>query len=298
MNAFEFLKPETVKKLARLDIQAKMIVEGFYAGLHQSAQQGFSATFSEHLKYTPGDDVRGIDFRVLARTDRFYVKKFEAETQRDSAVIVDVSGSMGYASKSSLPSKYEYAIYLSAALTYMMTLSRDPCGLMIASDTVRRTIKPRTGLRQFALMLSELVRAKPEGASLLPALIENVGLVLRHRGLAIIVSDFLMDLGSLSLCLARLAHRRYDVVAFQILDPAEIDFQVRDSVILRDLETGNEVYVDPRIAKKGYQREFDRHQNELRKIFLDANQGLLTLDTSHGFEEPLRHFLRQRSRKR
>src|SRR5947208_16841798 len=188
----KYLRPEVIRQVARLDLRAKFIVEGFLAGLHASPFHGFSVEFSEHRKYVPGDDLKDLDWNVYAKTDKFYIKKFQAETNLTGYLVMDLSASMGYTFRQEL-TKFEYGISLAAALGYLMIHQQDPVGLIAFDQAVRQSLPPRSKRTQLGNILSLLARLSPQGETDVAKSLHQVASMIRHRSLVMIFSDLLGD---------------------------------------------------------------------------------------------------------
>src|SRR6187401_624565 len=191
-SAEKYLRPEVIRQVARLDLRAKFIVQGFLAGLHASPFHGFSVEFSEHRKYTPGDNISDVDWSVYAKTDRFYIKKFQAETNLTGYLVMDLSGSMGYTYRQEL-TKFEYGVSLAAALGYLMIHQQDPVGLVAFDQEVRQVLPPRSKRSQLGNILSLLAKLKPAGETAIAKSLHQVAGMVRHRSLIILFSDLLGD---------------------------------------------------------------------------------------------------------
>ena len=205
-TAEKYLKPEVIRQVARLDLRAKFIVEGFISGLHASPFQGFSVEFSEHRKYTAGDNIGDIDWNVYAKTDRFYIKKFQAETNLTGYLVMDLSASMGYTYRQEL-TKFEYGISLAAALCYLMIQQQDPVGLIAFDQKVRQSLAPASKRSQLGNILSLLAKLKPAGTTMIEASLHQVASMIRHRGLVMLFSDLLGDPESILRAIHRLRFR-------------------------------------------------------------------------------------------
>src|SRR5437588_7574557 len=188
----KYLRPEVIRQVARLDLRAKFIVEGFLAGLHASPYHGFSVEFSEHRKYVPGDDVRDIDWNVYAKTDKYYLRKYEAETNLTGYLVMDLSASMAYTYRQQL-TKFEYAICLAAALGYLMIHQQDPVGLVTFDTHIRTALPPRSKRAQLGNILGLLANLKPAGKTDIPACLHQLAAMLRQRSLVMLFSDLLAD---------------------------------------------------------------------------------------------------------
>ncbi|MGL4461089.1 MAG: DUF58 domain-containing protein, partial [Planctomycetia bacterium] len=213
----KYLKPSIIQQVKRLDLRAQFIVEGFLSGLHSSPFHGFSSEFSEHRRYNPGDDLATLDWNVYAKTDRYYVKKYQAETNLVSYLAMDLSASMDYTYAQEL-TKFDYSICLAAALAYMMIHQSDAVGLATFDDRIRASLPPRSRRTQLSDILSLLARLKPTGKTNVAASLHQLAAMVRHRSLVMIFSDLLTDDADAVLkSLHHLKHRGNDVILFHVL---------------------------------------------------------------------------------
>src|SRR5688572_28847366 len=219
----KYLKPEVIRQISRLDLRAQFIVKGFMQGLHASPFHGFSVEFSEHRKYTAGDDPQDIDWLVYAKTDKYYIKKFEAETNITGYLVMDLSKSMGYTYRQQL-TKFEYGISLAAALCYLMIHQQDPVGLIAFDDKIRASLPPRSKRTQLGNVLSLLTNLRPTGKTEIAKCLTQIAAMLRHKSLVMLFSDLLADPEPVFAVLRRLRHAGHDVILFHILDEAEVRF--------------------------------------------------------------------------
>jgi uncharacterized protein (DUF58 family) len=292
-TAEKFLKPEVIRQVARLDLRAKFIVEGFIAGLHASPFQGFSVEFSEHRKYSPGDNISDIDWNVFAKTDRFYTKKFQAETNLTGYLVMDLSASMGYTHRQEL-TKFEYGVSLAAALGYLMIHQQDPVGLIAFDRKVRQSLAPRSRRSQLANILSVLSRLKPEGVADFHASLTQVAGMLRHRSLIMVFSDLLADPDPIRRGLHRLRHSGHDVILFHILDEAEAAFPFDGMVRLEDNETGELIEVDADAIKADYLEEVESFRAGYKAECVRARIDYVPLHTGMPFDKALTSYLLSR----
>lgn len=279
------IDPLAVMRIKNLQLRAKAVVEGFYNGLHRSPFHGFSVEFSEYRPYTTGDDLRSLDWKLFARTDRYYIKKFEDETNRRCYLILDQSKSMGYGSLEY--TKIEYARTLVATLAYYLSLQRDSIGLLTFDEGIGEFISARNRpghLRQIFVALSRPVAGK--GTDLNEPLRQLASLV-RRRGLILMVSDLLADVESLRINLAYLRSRGHEVVILRTLDPAELELQLDSPSMVVDLESGKEIYIDPDAARAEYQRQFAAHQQQLKSICDSLGVDLYEVRTDEPLENAL-----------
>jgi uncharacterized protein (DUF58 family) len=292
-TAEKYLKPEVIRQVARLDLRARFIVEGFIAGLHASPFQGFSVEFSEHRKYTPGDNIADIDWNVFAKTDRFYIKKFQAETNLTGYLVMDLSGSMGYTYRQEL-TKFEYGISLAAALGYLMIHQQDPVGLVAFDEQVRQSLAPRSKRSQLGNILSLLARLRPAGTTAIPKSLHQVASMLRHRSLVMLFSDLLGDSEPILRAFHRLRFAGHDVIVFHILDEAEALFPFEGMVELEDNETRETLLVDAEGIKADYLDEVARFQGLYRKECNSARIDYVPLHTGMPFDKALMSYLLSR----
>ena len=292
-TAEKYLKPEVIRQVARLDLRAKFIVEGFISGLHASPFQGFSVEFSEHRKYTAGDNISDIDWNVYAKTDRFYIKKFQAETNLTGYLVMDLSGSMGYTYRQEL-TKFEYSISLAAALCYLMIHQQDPVGLIAFDQKVRQSLAPGSKRSQLGNVLSLLAKLKPAGETNIEASLHQVAGMIRHRSLVMIFSDLLADTEPILRALHRLRFSGHDVIVFHVLDEAEATLPVRGDAQAR----GQRDAGDPRGRRRRHQGRLPGRGREVpRRIQDRLHSGpdrLRPLHTGMPFDKALMSYLLSR----
>lgn len=304
-SAARYLRPDVIAQVQRLDLKARFIVEGFISGLHNSPFQGFSVEFSEHRKYTPSDDLRQIDWSVYARTDRFYVKKYDAETNLACHLLVDTSASMGYpdvdrTAEGGRLNKLDYTICLAAALGYLMIHQQDAVGLARFDDQLRTYLPPKSKRTHLMRLIGELAQARPApdktGKGLARA-IHEVARRVRRRGLMVILSDFLTDADEVIEALHHLRFRGHDVILFQVLDETEVQFPFERLSQFVDPETGARITVHPQAVRERYLaalREFtERYRTETAAMRADFVQ----VNTSMTFDRALVQFLVDRRRR-
>ena len=291
--AEKYLKPEVVRQVARLDLRARFIVEGFLAGLHDSPYHGFSVEFSEHRRYVPGDDLRLIDWTVYAKTDKFYIKKYEAETNLQAHLLVDMSASMDYSYRGGM-TKLDYAVCLAASLAYMMINQQDAVGLITFDERLRAYLPPHSRRSQLTNILTELTRTAPRGRTGLADVLNEAAQLIRRRGLVILFSDLLTDPEPVYQGLHHLRFRGHDVILFHILDEAEADFPFEGPVRFEEVETGQRLVVDPLSVRAGYLAELARFIEGFRTTCHRARIDYVQVDTSLTFDKALMSFLAAR----
>ena len=289
----EYLKPEVVRQIARLDLRAQFIVKGFLQGLHASPYQGFSVEFSEHRRYAPGDDPKDIDWLVYAKTDKHYIKKFEAETNITGYLVVDASGSMAYSYHQSI-TKLDYSISLAAALCWLMIHQQDPCGLMVFGEKVTTSLPARSRRSQIAQVLSLLAKVEPAGQTDIAHSLIQVAAMLRHRSLVMVFSDLLADPAPIHDALLRLRHGGHDVILFHVLDEAEVQFPFEGMVELNEPESRDRLVIDADAARDGYRAAVEAFREEYRAWCFRAGIDYVPLDTGMQFDAALVEYLHSR----
>jgi uncharacterized protein (DUF58 family) len=254
-EAEESLDPSALARFGRLELLARLVVEGVTAGLHRSPFKGFSVEFAEHRQYGPGDEIRHIDWRAFGKTDRYYVKEYEEETNLKAFLVVDSSGSMGYAGQTI--SKLEHARRMAASLAYLMIGQRDAVGLVTFDTMLRSMIPPRSAPGHFSVLCHQLEATKTGGDTALGAILHSLAERISRRGLVIILSDGFDDLDNLVSALKHLRHRRHEVLFFHILAPEEEEFPFNRPMQLRNLERADHrLRVDPLALRAVYLERF------------------------------------------
>jgi uncharacterized protein (DUF58 family) len=264
MPASIHFDPTSLAKYGRLAMVARQLVEGFLTGAHKSPYKGFSVEFAEHRQYYPGDEIRHIDWRTYGKTDRYYIKEYEEETNLKAHLLVDASGSMAY--KGAHPSKFEYAQYIAASLAYLMLHQRDAVGLALHDTKVRAMIPPKANAKHLLQLLRVLQNTKPEGETSMAPLWHTMAEQITRRGMVIILSDCFDKLPELVKAIQHFRHRRHEVLLFHVLAPEEIEFPFKKWTQFRDLEvTGNKLLVDPQRLRKEYRKNFEEFCTLLRQ---------------------------------
>ncbi|MGB0739923.1 MAG: DUF58 domain-containing protein [Planctomycetaceae bacterium] len=292
-SAEQYLKPEVIRNIARLDLRARFIVEGLLSGLHASPFQGFSVEFSEHRRYEPGDDPRDIDWQVYARTDRIYIKRYQAETNITGYLLMDLSRSMGYTWRQNL-TKFDYAICLAAAISYLMIHQQDPVGLLTFDEELRASLPARSRRSHLADILAVLQQCKPSGSSLIAENLRRAASMIRHRSLMMIMSDLLDDPDEILQAVRALRFRGHDVILFHILDEAEVTFPFTGSVDLLEPESDDNEIVDASSVRADYLQALDDLRTQYRTTCQSIGADYVPLDTSMPFDTALVEYLSQR----
>jgi uncharacterized protein (DUF58 family) len=255
--------PSSLAKYGRLTMVARTVVEGFMSGVHKSPYKGFSVEFAEHRQYYPGDEIRHIDWRAYGKTDRYYIKEYEEETNLKAYLLVDASGSMGY--RGQHLSKFQYIQYVAASLAYLMLHQLDAVGLVVHDTRVRHLLPPRASSKHLMHILDSLEKTQTGGETTMAPIWHELAAQFKRRGLVVILSDCFDQIGPLMKALRHFRHRRHEVLLFHILAPEEIDFPFKKWTQFRDLEVaGNKLLVDPQRLRKEYLKNFQAFCQELR----------------------------------
>ncbi len=293
----EFLRPEVVSRLANMDLRARLIVEGFIAGLHRSPYHGFSVEFAEYRQYNAGEDTRNVDWKIYGKTDRYYVKVFEDETNLKATLLLDRSASMDFAGRGPV-SKLRYGSLLCAALGYLMIGQRDSVGLVVFDEKINTFIPHRSVKRHLLYLLRTLEGITPGARTEISATLHEMAERIKRRGLVILLSDLFDDPERVLGGLKHFRHRGHEVVLFHILDPVELNLDYRGEVRFVDKETGEKLRAQPWFLKKEYRRsirEWGRWlEQRCKEHAIDYN--LVTTETP--FDQALVSYLNKRRRLR
>lgn len=292
----KYLDPETVAKLENIELKARMVVEGFITGLHRSPYHGFSVEFAEHRQYRSGDEIRHVDWKVFGRTEKYFVKQFEEETNLRSMIALDASASMNYTSKKGGVTKFEYGSYLAAALSLLMINQRDAAGLALYDTEIQAFLPPNSRPSYIREILRTLENAKPANttgtASALNVLAERI----KRRGLVIVISDFFDDIDSVLMALKHFRHKRHEVIAFQLLDPRELDFKLGSGANFKDMETGEEMLTQPYQIQASYSKAVKEFVAKIKRECRNHNIDYNLIDTSTPFDKALQDYLTKRKK--
>ncbi|MGE3818400.1 MAG: DUF58 domain-containing protein [Isosphaeraceae bacterium] len=293
-NYQNYLDPQTLASLEGLDLQARMVVEGYVAGMHKSPYHGFSVEFAEHREYVPGDDVRHVDWKVWSKTDKYYLKQYEEETNLLLYLLLDTSESMGYASGKNL-SKLKYSQIVAASLSYMVLQQQDSVGLATFDDAVRRFVKPAgqpSHLKELIHLLDVTpARSKTDMSLVFHDLAERY----RKRGVVVILSDLFDDVPRILSGLKHFRHRRHEVIVFHVLDPAELEFPFRETTLFKGLEGMPEVLTEPHALRKAYRAEIGAFLDELRRGCRMINIDYVPIRTDEPMDVALTGYLAVRA---
>jgi uncharacterized protein (DUF58 family) len=286
--ANRFLDPAVLGQIADLDLVAKTVVEGFISGLHRSPDFGFSQEFAEYRAYTPGDDLRHVDWNVYARTEKAYLKRYRGETNTTVMVLLDASASMRFSSIA--VSKFDFAKYLASALVYLAHLQRDSAGLIVFHDDIGNFVRPSARQGQLMRLLHGIDSAQMGTRTDYRRPFFELQQFLKRRGITVLISDFFEDPDRVIETVRPLRFRGNELVLFHVLDPQELEPQLGEAVVLRDMETGDAMEVSPEYARHDYQQRMSAHIEDLRKKAQGAGIDYCLLRTDRPLDAGLREY--------
>ncbi len=288
-----FLDPKTLNKISRLDLKARLIVEGYISGLHKSPYHGFSVEFAEHREYAPGDDIRYVDWKVFGRTDRFYIKQYEEETNLVAHLVLDVSESMDFSGDGT--SKVEYGRMVAAALAYLIVQQQDSAGLITFDDAVRANLPPGSHGSHLRAIFHTLSETGGRRKTNVGRVLDEVAASIQKRGLVVVISDLFDDPQRVLDGLRHLAHRRHDVIVFHVLDHLELTFPFERMTRFLGLEEQGDLVVNPRSLKEGYLEEIGRFRRAIQRGCTANRIDYVLLDTSTPLDVALSSYLARRA---
>jgi uncharacterized protein (DUF58 family) len=287
-----FIDPKALARISNLELVARTVVDGFLSGLHRSPHLGVSLDFAEHRPYMPGDDIRWVDWKLQGRTDRFYVKRFEADTNASLTVMLDVSGSMGFDSDGL--SKLAYGKFLAASLAYFSSKQRDRVGLVTFSDGIREYVPPAA--KHLDTVLHRIATSEASGSSELRPVVTKVAEAMRRRSFILVISDFYEDPGEVVDAVGLLAYQGHEVVVFHVMDPAEIDFPYEEAAPFVDLESGEELPVVPETLGDRYRELMGAHLTAIESGFRKRGVDYTLIRTDQPLDHALFAYLSTRER--
>lgn len=296
MNGKPLLDPTVLAKLGTLKLRVRAITEGVLTGLHRSPHHGQSVEFAEHREYSPGDELRHLDWKAYARFDRYYVKRYEQETNLRAHLVVDASGSMAFRGRDDRLTKLDYASALAASLAWLLVRQQDAVGLVVANDRVLRSIPPRAAASHIGNVVEALEQAVPAGETRLGAALDWLVENARRRAAVVIVSDLLDADPAVMKRIAQLAKRKHEVTLFHVLDPAELEFPYDDPTLFTSMEDGRAVEATGRDVRRGYLAEVGRWLEEVRRAAAEADVDYALCRTDAPLDEVLLPFLARRAR--
>ncbi|MBN2410404.1 DUF58 domain-containing protein [candidate division KSB1 bacterium] len=290
----KFLKPEAVSRLGNMNLVARLVVEGFITGLHRSPYHGFSVEFAEYRQYMPGDDIRHIDWKVYGKTDRFYVKQFEEETNLKSYILLDSSASMSYSSHQI--TKFQYATYMAAALTYLMLKQRDSVGLVTFAQKIKKYLPPRSVNTYLSVILQQLQKTRVSSTTNIAETFHQMAERINRRGLIIVLSDLMDNPEKVISGLKHFRHKKHEIIVFHILDPLERTFDFKHDSTFIDLESGEKLATQPWHIRTEYRKLVNNFIETYKSQCLANRIDYVLIDTMQDFDRVLLQYLIKRKR--
>jgi uncharacterized protein (DUF58 family) len=284
-----FLEPQVLSRLAAVPLVPRKPMVGTVSGRHASPHRGSSVEFAEYRKYVPGDDLRRLDWRAYGRSDRFYVKEYEADTNLRLCLVLDTSGSMAFGAAGA--AKIEYARRVCGALAYLASQQGDAVGISCAADGIVRTLPPRRSPTHLRLVFDVLEEAVPAGPTRLPEVLHEIAETIRQRALVVVVSDLFVEPATLGQAFSHLRFRRHDVALFHLLDPQEIGFRFQRPTRFLDMEGGGSIFADPVDIADRYHRAVAQYLDAVRELVLESGIDYHRVLTDEPYEQLLARFL-------
>jgi uncharacterized protein (DUF58 family) len=291
-----YLDPAILARVGFSPLLAQVVVEGFLNGLHKSPFHGFSVEFADHREYVPGDDLKYLDWALFARTDHYYIKRFEEETNLRCYLVLDRSGSMAFGTTKL--TKWDYACFLATCLAYLMLRQQDAVGLALFGTRPGLFVPPRCRRTHLRQLMQVMVQNAPLGTTDVPASLRAVLHNLKRRGLVIVISDLIDSPEEVLKSLRLIRSHRHDVIVFHVQDPAEAELTFQGPTLLRDLETGEELEIDPAIVREGYVKRLQAVNDLYKKGLTEAGVEYQPIDTRQPYDKALSAYLSRRARTR
>ena len=292
-TGYRYLEPEALARVKNLSMVARGVVEGAISGLHSSPYKGFSVEFAEHREYTTGDDPKHLDYKMLARTERLYIKQYEEETNMRVQIILDASGSMGYRQHTRI-SKFEYGCYLTAILSYMMTRQQDSVGLTTFDTEVRLDMPARSSPRHFHEMMDRLENTKPGAETDIGSILNLLANRFKKRCLIVLISDLYDDPANVMRALHHFTHRRHEVIVFNVFDKAELEFPFEDTIAFHDMETNERIMIEPSAIRDTYVKQVREFTDHYRRACQESGVDYVLTDTSVPYDFMLSRYVAKR----
>jgi uncharacterized protein (DUF58 family) len=292
-----YLDPKALDKIKKLDVRARLVVEGFITGQHRSPYNGFAIEFAAHREYAPGDDLRHIDWKVWSKTDRLYIKEYEEETNLKCHLIVDCSKSMRYGEKDGW-SKFDYAATAAASLGYMMQQQQDSVGMVLFSNQIEKNLKASSHPSHLKLLLHELEQTEPENKTDVSDPFLALASQIRQRGLVVLFSDLFLDPEELGNSLNQFRLRRHEVIVFHVMHHDELEFPFQENTLFRGIEVDAELHTEPRALRDSYMEAVEEYMTKVKKVCAVAGIDHVLLDTSKPLGGVLSSYLNFRTKSR
>ena len=289
------LDPSFISKLNSLELKARLVVEGFMVGLHKSPYHGFSVEFSEHRAYMQGDNLKDVDWKVFGKTEKYFIKQYEEETNLRSYLFLDTSNSMVYSSGNNI-SKLDYSLTLAAALSYMIIHQQDAVSLTLYSEKINKFLPPKSSRAYLQEILKQLAKANASEKTNTAGSLNEAAEKIKRRGLVVIISDFFDDINSVLKALKHFRYKNNEVIVFQILDPIEKSFSFGKDAIFKDLETGEELTTQPYQIQKAYREAMKEFTNKIKAECLNSNIDYNLIETSDQYDKSLLRYIQKREK--
>ena len=294
----KYLDPRTLARIASLDLRARLIVEGIMTGMHRSPYQGASVEFAQHRPYVFGDDIRHVDWKVLGKTDRIYLKQYIEETNLNLICVVDASESMGYGTvgdRDATWTKFDHATAIAASLAYMAIQQQDSVGLAVFDNQLKKYLKPSSSPAQWKIITQELTLTPRTAKTGTGHVLDQLAEKLTHRSLIVVLSDFFDDIEGIKKGLRHLRYKKHEMMVFQVLDPTEIEFPFEDVTLFKGLEQMGELLTEPRALREGYLEQLNQFTDEMKKMCRGMHVDFTRMDTGDSLDVALSNFLAARS---
>jgi uncharacterized protein (DUF58 family) len=295
----KYLDVKTIERIRRLDVRARLVVEGFITGQHQSPYHGFAVEFAGHREYAPGDEIKHIDWKVWSKTDRLYVKQYEEETNLKCTILLDCSRSMRYGEHAEGSwSKFDYAATAAASLAYLLQQQQDSVGLVTFNTRIERNLPASSHPSHLKLLLHELEQTRPDDRTDLGGVFSQLAREVRKRGLVVLLSDLFVDLDTLAETLRQFRLRKHEVIVFHVMHDHELTFPFQDNTLFRGLEVDLELHTEPRALRRAYLEAVDRFLGRVRRLCAGAGIDYVLMSTRDPLDAALSGYLTFRRRTR
>jgi len=293
-DKLQYLNPEILSKVSSMELRAKFVVEGFLAGIHKSPYHGFSVEFTEHRPYMPGDDLRKLDWKILAKTNRYYIKQFEEETNLSAHIFIDTSASMGFSSEQKNISKLKYSSYLAASLSYLMIKQKDAVGLGLYDSTLHNYLSPRTSPSHLHRLLVALENMKPSSNTSISDAIGPFIEKIKRKGLIILISDLFDSIENILRLIKQFRYNGHEVIIFHIMDEQEVQFNYSNNLQFVDVESNESINTIPAQIKKQYKIAVEEFISKIKNSCHQHKIDYTLLTTSTKYDIALLQYLNKR----
>ncbi len=292
-----YLDPKTLDKIKRLDVRARLVVEGFLTGQHKSPYHGFAVEFATHREYAWGDDIKHIDWKVWSKTDRLYIKEYEEETNLKCTILLDCSKSMRYGEKNGW-SKFDYGATAAASLAFLLQQQQDAVGLVTFNNQVQRNLPCSAHPSHLKLILHELQQTTPDSRTDVSDVFRDLANQIRQRGMVVLVSDLFLDPVLLGESLRQFRLRRHEVVVFHVMHDDELTFPFQENTLFRGLESPDQLFTEPRALRRSYLEAVERFEAQVRKACASSGIDYVLMSTKDPLDAALSSYLHFRQKTR